>query len=122
MISICSIVGFTLLRLLLAWVVVGVAVVEEEVDVDVLGGGVGGSGDGCAKRAALLDMCGRCVRKKKKEKKNKSDSIAYLWLTSLLPLVSLLLEEGVLVVVAEEEEDVDCGRGSCRNVIFACTW
>ena len=59
------------LRLLLAWVVVGVAVVEEEVDVDVLGGGVGGSGDGCPKRAALLDMCGRCVRKKKKEKKQK---------------------------------------------------
>ena len=74
MLSICFIVGLTLLRLLLAWVLGGVAVVEEELDVaeEVLGGGVGGSGDGCAKREALLDMCGHCVRKKKKEKKTKA--------------------------------------------------
>ena len=71
MIFICFIVGFTLLRVV-DGVVDGVAVAEEELDVDVLGGGVGGSGDGCAKREALLDICGICVRKKKKGKKTKA--------------------------------------------------
>ena len=113
--------GLMFLRLLPAWVVGGgVAVADEELDVDVvLGAGVGGSGDGCGKRAALLDMCRRCVRKKKKK---KSDGIAYLWLTSLLPLVALSLDDVLLVVVVVEEEDVDWGRGSCGNVILAWNW
>ena len=67
----------------------GVAVVEEELDVDVLGGGVGGSGDGCAKRAALLDTCGHCVRKKKKEKKQKRQYC--------LPLVDVAAAAGFAV-------------------------
>ena len=67
------------------------AVAEEglDVDVDVLGGGVGGSGDGCAKRAALLDMCGHCVRKKKKEKRKKKQKRQYC-----LPLVDVAAAAG----------------------------
>ena len=62
---------------------------EEELDEDVLGGGVGGSGDGCANRAVLLDTCGHCVRKKKKEKKPKRQYC--------LPLVDVAAPAGFAV-------------------------
>ena len=63
---------------------------EEELDEDVLGGGVGGSGDGCANRAVLLDTCGHCVRKKKKEKKKQKRQYC-------LPLVDVAAAAGFAV-------------------------
>ena len=69
------------------------AVVEEELDEDVLGGGVGGSGDGCAKRAALLDTCRRCVRdgksRRKRKKRKKKQKRRYC-----LPLVDVAAAAG----------------------------
>ena len=50
-------------------------------------------------RADVVLETGRAGGKEKKEKKNRSDGIAYLWLTLLLPLVSLSLDEALLVVV-----------------------